>query len=205
MEHLNNYVKIITDLSNADIQKNWTIKYYLMADKSVNGVNGYTIDLGSYTTKSDAEIAMNKLATQTGHNKFYIVESGKWSILSNNLDGIKVNMGKLDEKGAKLFKDDYTQKCQDVEDNDKVKELIERKDEYIQHQLNLIKLAKMNKLKEKMEESLKELNKNFDVLKDKTIDYEVDYVQDKLDSICSIEEIETQTEIDLLKKLKAIN
>ncbi len=195
MEHLNNYLQIITTLSNADVQKNWTIKYYLMADNATKGVSGYTIDLGSYSTKTEAEVAMNKLATQTGHNKFYIVESGKWTTLSNKLDGVKVNIGKLDENGAKLFKTDYEKKCAEIEEVDKVKELLDnQKNDYIQHQLNLIKMAKTDKLYDKMKMTLNDLHDRIQILSDKTMDYESkNQINDR------------HIQIDLLNTIKALN
>ena len=124
MEHISEYIQIIGNLSTASVPKYYTVRYFLLGDKPANNVHGYSIDLGSYQTKDEAEAAVLKLAERTGHNKFFIVESGKWVPVTNDPESLKVVHGKLDQNGVQLFKDDYEKKVEKQLEEDKKKQQI---------------------------------------------------------------------------------
>lgn len=171
MEHLDQYVQIVKNLSNLSIPKKFTIRYFLFADKPHNGVNGYSIDLGTYDSKNEAENAMNLLVVKSGHNKFYIVESGSWSALSNNLDHMKVNMGKLDENGATLFKNSYEQMVEKSDESDKYKMILDdhKDNPKIKMMLNLIRHCKLIKLKSQVQTRINDHRKTIgDIVIDET-------------------------------------
>jgi antitoxin component YwqK of YwqJK toxin-antitoxin module len=106
MEFSNKHVEIIQDLVKLDCPKFWTVKYFLIGDTVVNNVHGYSIDLATFYKKEDAENFILRTAEKTQHNKFYIVESGKWIAITSSGIGT-LHMGKLDKNGVKLFEEEY--------------------------------------------------------------------------------------------------
>lgn len=163
---MDQFLETIKTLSSADVPKVFTIRYFMFGDSVVKGVHGYSIDMGSYTTKTEAEIALLKLVEKTKHNKFYIVESGKWSALSNNEENMKINFGKLDDDGVKLFKNKENEmKQKEIENKEKEKEIGSKEKvlnkeldvEQLKNIKNLINLVKLNDLETKLEEKKSEL------------------------------------------------
>lgn len=141
MEHLDSYLECIKKLSVVSIPKKFTIKYYFFGDKPVDTIHGYTIDLGTYETRDEAEKAIIELVLKTGHNKFYIHESGKWYTLTTNHDLMKNHMGKIDQKGISLLKENYESKVKETDEMDKIKDEIYNNDEFVKYKLLLIQLA----------------------------------------------------------------
>ena len=109
-EDFNNYIETIKQLSEIKTTKTYTIRYFFLADKPAYNVFGYSIDLGSYTTKEEAEKRITELVVQTGHTRFYIIESGKWVPLSTNSELMKVHIGKLGKNGAELLEHHFESK-----------------------------------------------------------------------------------------------
>jgi hypothetical protein len=159
MEHLDKHVEIIKSLSKADVPKLWSIRYFLWTNNDKPDIYGYSIDLGTYDTKTEAVQKIKSLTVATGHNKFYLIESGSWSIISNNDTHTFLNMGKLDEAGATLFKRDYTAKAEKVEKSDNITNLIEAKDPETLHFSELTKLLEMKQLHKITTDNLKILEK----------------------------------------------
>lgn len=69
---------LFSSLSSLEIPKFFTVRYMLFGNKPIDKIHGFSIDLGSYPTKLEAEAAVEKLKVTTTHTKFEIIESGKW-------------------------------------------------------------------------------------------------------------------------------
>jgi hypothetical protein len=100
---IENYLHTINELAKVRSDHKYTIRYFFLAEKAVQNIFGYTIDLGTYDTRSEAEARIKELVVLTSHTRFYIIESGKWVPLSTDPNLMKVHVGELGKNGIQVL------------------------------------------------------------------------------------------------------